>query len=169
VTRCSLSVKSLCLLFLIKGTSRHRPDPNGILRFLASALHSAEIAGQRAWIVGHIPLGKEDITEDQSNYYDRIVQRFRRTIAGQFFGHSHKDQFEIAYSDYQNPSAANAVSIGLIGPAFTPTSGNPAFKIYDVDPDTYEVMDVRVMFTNMSEPSFQIFRASDHFRTSLTS
>jgi len=28
--------------------------------------------------------------------------------------------------------------------------------MYEIDPDTFEVMDVRVMFTNISEPSFQI-------------
>ncbi|KAL4255855.1 Sphingomyelin phosphodiesterase [Pleurotus pulmonarius] len=132
-----------------------QPDPNGILKFLTDKLASAERAGQRAWIIGHIPIGKEDIVEDQSNYYDQIVQRFHAAIAGQFFGHSHKDQFEIAYSDYNHPSALNAVSVALIGPALTPTSGNPAFKLYDVDLDTYEIMDVRVYFTNISDPSFQ--------------
>jgi hypothetical protein len=27
---------------------------------------------------------------EQSNYYDQIVQRYINTVAGQFFGHSHK-------------------------------------------------------------------------------
>lgn len=75
----------------------------------------------------------------KSNYYDQILQRYRNTIAVQFFGHSHKvcyvvslflsysfkliqDQFEIAYSDYNNQIVANAVGIALIGPALTPTS-----------------------------------------------
>ncbi|KAL0959864.1 hypothetical protein HGRIS_011537 [Hohenbuehelia grisea] len=141
--------------FWLYDSDTPQPDPKGLLAFLARELHFTEIAGQRAWIIGHIPLGKEDITEDQSNYYDQIVQRFQHTIAGQFFGHSHKDQFEIAYSDFEDQAAFNAVSVGLIAPALTPTSGNPAFKVYDVDPDTYEIMDVRVMFTNITEPSFQ--------------
>ncbi|KAJ6450148.1 sphingomyelin phosphodiesterase [Mycena sanguinolenta] len=133
-----------------------QPDPNGIIAFLVDALQGAEDAGERAWIIGHIPLGKEDTMHDQSNYYDQVLQRYINTIAGQFFGHSHKDQFEIAYSNYSEQTAANAVSVGLIGPALTPTSGNPAFKFYDIDPDTFSVMDSSVIFTNISDPEFQV-------------
>ncbi|KAF8478320.1 sphingomyelin phosphodiesterase [Gautieria morchelliformis] len=130
-------------------------DPNGILSFIVTQLQAAEDAGQRAWIIGHIPAGKADIFHDQSNYYDQIVQRYINTIAGQFFGHSHKDQFEIAYSDFNNQNPDTADSIALICPALTPTSGNPAFKLYDIDPDTYEVMDAKVYMTNITDPSFQ--------------
>ncbi|KAJ7342351.1 Metallo-dependent phosphatase-like protein [Mycena albidolilacea] len=133
-----------------------RRDPNGIIAFVVDALQAAEDAGDRAWIIGHIPLGKEDTLIDQSNCYDQVLQRYKNTIAGQFFGHSHKDQFEVAYSNYSEQTAANAVGVGLIGPGLTLTSGNPAFKMYEIDPDTFEVMDVRIMFTNISEPSFQI-------------
>ncbi|KAJ7500301.1 sphingomyelin phosphodiesterase [Mycena galericulata] len=133
-----------------------QPDPNGILAFMVQALQAAEDAGDRVWVIGHIPLGKEDTLQDQSNYYDQILQRYKNTIAGQFFGHSHKDQFEIAYSNYSEQTAENAVSVGLIGPALTPTSGNPAFKVYEIDPDTFEVMDSSVFFTNISDPTFQI-------------
>ena len=42
-----------------------RPDPNGILSFLVSELDSAEKAGQRAWIFGHIPPGSSDMMRDQ--------------------------------------------------------------------------------------------------------
>ncbi|KAJ6517990.1 sphingomyelin phosphodiesterase [Mycena vitilis] len=133
-----------------------QPDPNGIIAFMVEALQAAEDAGDRAWIIGHIPLGKEDTLVDQSNYYDQVLQRYKNTIAGQFFGHSHKDQFEIAYSNYSEQTAQNAVSVALIGPALTPTSGNPAFKFYDIDPDTFEVMDASVFFTNISDPTFQV-------------
>jgi len=135
----------------------HMPtDPNGILAFMVSQLQAAEDAGQRAWIFGHIPSGKADIFHDQSNYYDQIVQRYKNTIAAQFFGHSHKDQFEIAYSDYNNQTAETADSVLFICPALTPTSGNPAFKVYDIDPDTFEVMDSKVFTTNVSDPSFHV-------------
>ncbi|KAJ3783471.1 sphingomyelin phosphodiesterase [Lentinula aff. detonsa] len=132
-----------------------QPDPNGILSFMVEQLQAAENNGQRVWVIGHIPLGKSDIVEDQSNYYDQILQRYKDTIVGQFFGHSHKDQFEIAYSDYNDQTAANAVGVGLVCPALTPTSGNPAFKVYDVDPDTFGIMNIRVIFANITDPSFQ--------------
>ncbi|KZV71062.1 sphingomyelin phosphodiesterase [Peniophora sp. CONT] len=141
--------------FWLYDTDSQVADPNGILAFMVEQLQAAEDMGQRAWIIGHIPSGKNDVLHDQSNYYDQIVQRYNNTIAAQFFGHSHKDQFEIAYSNFTDQTAATADSIVFIGPALTPTSGNPAFKTYDVDPDTYEVMDMKVYFTNVSSPNFQ--------------
>ncbi|KAF5389664.1 hypothetical protein D9757_004095 [Collybiopsis confluens] len=132
-----------------------QPDPNGILSFMVETLQAAERAGQKVWVIGHIPLGKADTVEDQSNYYDQILQRYKHTIVGQFFGHSHKDQFEVAYSDYNDQTAANAVGVGLICPALTPTSGNPAFKVYDVDPDTFGIMDIFFISANITDPDFQ--------------
>ncbi|EKM49763.1 uncharacterized protein PHACADRAFT_106798 [Phanerochaete carnosa HHB-10118-sp] len=141
--------------FWVYDSNIQQPDPNGLLAFTVQELQAAEDAGQRAFIIGHIPMGKEDLLNDQSNYYDQITQRYKNTISAQFFGHSHKDQFEIAYSDYSNQTASTATSIAFIAPALTPTSGNPAFKIYDVDPDTFEIMDARVYITNISAPNFQ--------------
>jgi len=129
-------------------------NPNGVLGFLVDELHSAEVSGQRAWIFGHIPPGSGDSFRDQSNYYDQIIQRFKHTIVGQFFGHTHIDQFHIAYSDHTQRTAENAVSFSLVAPSLTPTNGNPAFTVYDVDPDTYEVMDSKVYITNMTDSSY---------------
>lgn len=85
----------------------NRPDPNGILAFLVEALQATEDAGQRAWIIGHVPPGHVDTMHDQvsydrksnflvidlttlqSNYYDQIIQRYKNSIAGQLFGHTH--------------------------------------------------------------------------------
>ncbi|KIP02824.1 hypothetical protein PHLGIDRAFT_277143 [Phlebiopsis gigantea 11061_1 CR5-6] len=141
--------------FWLYDSDTQQPDPNGLLAFVVQELQAAEDAGQRAFIIGHMPMGKQDALNDQSNYYDQIVQRYKNTIAAQFFGHSHKDQFEIAYSNYSDQTASTATSIALVAPALTPTSGNPAFKIYDVDPDTFEIMDSRVYFTNITAPNFQ--------------
>ncbi|KZT25638.1 sphingomyelin phosphodiesterase [Neolentinus lepideus HHB14362 ss-1] len=141
--------------FWLYDNDEPQADPNGILAFIIAELQAAEDAGQRVWVIGHSPVGKGDIMWDQSNYYDQIVQRYKNTIAGQFFGHTHADELQIAYSDYKNRTAANAVSVGLVAPALTPRSGNPAFKVYDVDPDTYEVMDAKSYFADMTHPTFR--------------
>ncbi|KAJ7336801.1 Metallo-dependent phosphatase-like protein [Mycena albidolilacea] len=133
-----------------------QPDPNGIIAFMVEQLQAAEDAGERVWIIGHIPLGSADTVVDQSNYYDQVLQRYKNTIAAQFFGHTHRDGFQIAYSNYSDQTAHTAVSAALIGPALTPTSGNPAFKFYDIDPDTFEVMDSSIFFTNASDAHFQV-------------
>ncbi|XP_006463350.1 hypothetical protein AGABI2DRAFT_194192 [Agaricus bisporus var. bisporus H97] len=130
-------------------------DPNGILTFVAEQLQAAEDAGQRAWIIAHMPPNSGDALHDQSNYFDQIVRRYSNTIAGQFYGHTHRDEFGISYSDYDNRIAENAISTSWICPSTTPRSGNPAFKVYDVDPDTFEVMDARVFFSDVNDASFQ--------------
>ncbi|PFH49603.1 hypothetical protein AMATHDRAFT_62842 [Amanita thiersii Skay4041] len=132
-----------------------QPDPNGILAFAVAQLQAAEDAGQRVWIIAHMPSGSGDALHDQSNYFNQIVQRYHNTIAGQFYGHSHMDQFAIGYSDYAHRSAATANSIGWIAPSITPREANSAFKVYDVDPDTYEIMDAKVFVSDLTDPTFQ--------------
>lgn len=111
-------------------------DPSGVFAFIVSALQSAEDAGERAWIIGHIPPGRADCLYDYSSYFDQIVSRYEYTIAALFWGHTHLDQFEISYTDYQNRSADGAQAIGYIAPSLTPTSGNPNFRVYTVDPSS---------------------------------
>lgn len=42
-----------------------RPDPNGVLGFAVEQLQAAEDAGQRAWIVAHMPPNGGDALHDQ--------------------------------------------------------------------------------------------------------
>ncbi|KAJ6588646.1 sphingomyelin phosphodiesterase [Mycena capillaripes] len=130
-------------------------DPRGILEFTVNELQAAEDEGERVWIIGHMPPGSQDCMSDQSNYYNQIVQRYHHIISGQFFGHTHSDEFEIAYSDYENRRADTAVGVAWIAPALTPRSGNPAYKVYDVDPETYEIMDSKVYFSDLKNPKYQ--------------
>jgi sphingomyelin phosphodiesterase len=37
----------------------------------------------------------------------------------------------------------------------TPTSGHPAFRVYNIDPVTYGVLDVITYIANLSDPSYQ--------------
>lgn len=50
--------------------------------------------------------------------------------------------------------------MAFIGGSLTPKSGNPVFRIYDVDPDTYDVMDFRTYTSECIDPS-AIFDASE--------
>lgn len=45
--------------------------------------------------------------------------------------------------------------MNFIGPAMTPESGNPAFRVYDVDPVTYEILDFHEIIANLTEPGYQ--------------
>ncbi|KAF9007913.1 sphingomyelin phosphodiesterase [Cyathus striatus] len=141
--------------FWLYDSDTFQPDPNGILGFLVQQLQDAEDAGQRAWIMAHMSPSSVDTFHDQSNYFDQIVQRYKNTIAAQFYGHSHIDEFAVGYSDYSNQNANTANNFGLLAPSLTPRNANPAFKVYDVDPDTYELVDSRVFSSDIADPSFQ--------------
>jgi len=131
-------------------------DPSGVFEFIVQELDEAEECGQRVWILGHIAPGLDDMLFDFSASFDAIVQRYHGTIAAMFWGHVHRDQFEISYSNYSEQIAQNAIAVGFIAPSVTPTSGYPSFRVYSVDPVTYDVLDYTSYYTNMSVPGFQI-------------
>ncbi|PMD54294.1 sphingomyelin phosphodiesterase [Hyaloscypha bicolor E] len=130
-------------------------DPSGQLAWLVTELEAAEAAGERVWLIGHMPLGKSDAFHDQSEYFDQIIQRFDATISATFYGHTHQDEFEIAYSTPAAPTSETAVMVSYIAPALTPTSGNPTFRVYSVDPVTFAILDYTVYYANISSPTYQ--------------
>ncbi|KAJ5282453.1 hypothetical protein N7497_002384 [Penicillium chrysogenum] len=130
-------------------------DPRGQFEWLIQELQAAEDAGQRAWLIAHIPSGVPDHFRDHSEYFDQIVQRYDATISGLFYGHTHRDGFQIAYSDYNNREWNTATAMGYVAPAVTPTEGSPSFRVYEVDPVTFGVLDYTQYIANISDPSFQ--------------
>lgn len=131
-------------------------DPNGQLTWLVSELQKAEDACERVYLIGHMPMGSSDALYDYSAYFDQIVQRYDASIAALFFGHTHRDQWNIAYSNYSNQDFQTATEVSYTAPALTPTSGNPSFRVYSIDPVTFGVLDYTVYYANMSLPNYQI-------------
>lgn len=130
-------------------------DPNLQLQWLVKELDEAEKAGENVYIIGHMPFGDRGALHDGSNYLDQIVSRYSSTIAAMFFGHTHVDQFEVSYSDYQSRNAANALVMSYIAPSLTPTAGMPSFRVYEVDADTFGVLDSTTYIADMDNESFQ--------------
>lgn len=72
-------------------------DPSEELQWLIDELQSAEIANEKVHIIGHIPPGNQDCLRIWSHNYYEIIARFENTVAAQFFGHTHFDEFEVFY------------------------------------------------------------------------
>ncbi|KAL6805627.1 Metallo-dependent phosphatase-like protein [Trichoderma sp. SZMC 28012] len=130
-------------------------DPDSQIQWLVSELDAAEKAGERVYIIGHMPLGEGDAFHAGSNYLDQVVNRYSSTIAAMFFGHTHVDHFEVSYSDYNSRDASHAVMASYICPSLTPTSGMPSFRVYDVDPETFAVLDTTTYIADMTNADFQ--------------
>lgn len=63
-----------------------------------------------------------------SHEYNRVVNRFSNTIRGQFFGHTHFDEFEV-FSHNKKP-----IGMAYLAPSLTPHGEiNPAYRIYEID------------------------------------
>ncbi|CAL1300121.1 unnamed protein product [Larinioides sclopetarius] len=107
-------------------------DPTGQLAWLVAQLQMAENKGEKVHIIGHIPPGEPDCLGVWSSNYNRIINRYESTVTGQFFGHTHSDEFELFYDKTsQKPRASNIV---YIGPSVTTYDGfNPGYRIYTVD------------------------------------
>lgn len=103
-------------------------DPAGHLTWLVSELAEAERAGSKVFIISHIPPGSSSCLAAWSHQYSRIVTRYSNVITGQFYGHTHLDEFSILYNS-SNPS--QPISVGFTAPSLTPHDGlNPGYRIF---------------------------------------
>ncbi|KAI3613374.1 hypothetical protein CBS9595_004207 [Malassezia furfur] len=134
------------------------PDPSGTFRWLTDELTSAESANETAWIVASVPTGWEGTAAlpRPSMLFNLIMNRFAETVAHVFFGHTHEDQFYLFFDESHNSTGArdNSTLSGhaFIAPSLTPNRNlQPSFRIYDVDPETYEVMNYHQYYTSVSE------------------
>ena len=121
-------------------------DPADQLQWLVYELQLAEFKGEKVHILGHIPPGHVDCVRVWSRNYNKIINRYADIVTGQFFGHTHVDEFQIFYSEDKTPS-----NVAYIAPSVTPYhSLNPSYRLYTVstageilDHRTY-VMDLEV-------------------------
>ncbi|ODN78055.1 hypothetical protein L202_05136 [Cryptococcus amylolentus CBS 6039] len=130
------------------------PDNFGFLHFLADELQSAEDAGSRAYIVGHVLSGWDgsNALPGPTDVFYQIVDRYSHVIAGLFWGHTHEDQNMIYYGgNGSDISAAKAQNVGWIGPSITPlTDINSGFRLYEVDAETWDILDAHTWYSNVS-------------------
>ena len=134
------------------------PDPSGAFHWLTDELYRANAANERAWIIASVPTGWDTSYSvlGASNLFNYIVSHYAATIAHIFFGHTHKDQFHF----FPNLTSTYPVSgefqwtVGhaLIAPSLTPNFNlQPSFRIYEIDPESYEVMDYHQYYTIVDE------------------
>ncbi|KAI5119769.1 hypothetical protein M0805_009240 [Coniferiporia weirii] len=122
------------------------PDTSGMFRFLTDELQEAEDAGDRVWILGHVPSGWDGTNplQNPTNLFYQIVDRFSpHVIANIFWGHTHEDQLSIFYpNNGTNMSAATAHAVSWTAPSLTPlTNLNSGFRVYEVDSNTFDIVD----------------------------
>ncbi|KAJ6260073.1 Endopolyphosphatase [Drechslerella dactyloides] len=129
-------------------------DPGNVFKWLTGELQSAEAAGQSAYIIGHMPPGIADALPDYSNYFNKVVTRYSSTIKGMFWGHTHSAEFEITYKDATSRGHQNAIITSYVTSCVTPRSANPVFRVYTVDPASYQILDYDHYYTSIADIAY---------------
>ncbi|MBN3300635.1 ASM phosphodiesterase, partial [Amia calva] len=104
-------------------------DPADQLQWLIGILQESENNGEKVHIIGHIPPGL-CMKSWSWNYY-HIVNRYESTITGQFFGHTHLDEFQMFYDE---ETLSRPLGVAFIAPSVTTyVNLNPGYRMYYVD------------------------------------
>ena len=149
-----------------------KPDPQAAadeIAWLRSQLAEARAAGQKVWVMGHIPPGIDAYSSlksladpcggDSPVSSDALAQALTESsdvIALALFGHTHMDEIHLLEPEAAaQPSSTGAapvqghmpgpVAVKLV-PSISPIDGNnPSFTVAQVNPTTAELVDYRVI------------------------
>ncbi|XP_065583490.1 sphingomyelin phosphodiesterase-like [Artemia franciscana] len=128
-------------------------DPAHGLQFIQSELEKAEAANEKVYIISHIVPGNGDCWQIYTRELSKVVNRFEATLAGQFYGHTHKDEFKIFYD---SEDSSRAINVAWIGSSLS-TYGdvNPGYKVYILDGEregsTFGMLDHEAWTMNLTE------------------
>lgn len=117
------------------------------LQWFHDTLLAAESSGEKVHVLTHIPSGDGTCWAVWAREYNRIITRFHQTISAIFNGHSHKDELAVHYSE-----DGYATAVAWNGGALTTYSNkNPNYRVYDVDPEQYQVTNHRTYIYDLNE------------------
>lgn len=91
-------------------------------------LAMAQKNGEKVWLIGHIYPGGSESSHNFTDTFIELMSKYHNTVVNQFWGHSHKDEFNL----YQD-SAGNFVSHSFVVPSVEPDNHLPSFRVYQVD------------------------------------
>lgn len=112
-------------------------DPGGLIIWLQGELQKAENNNEIVYIIGHIAPGMGTCLDEWSYHYAGLIDRYQYTVRGQFYGHSHSDQFQMSRGVFSN----EAVGVQWIAPSLTTyTDHNPSYRIVEADYETKEIL-----------------------------
>ncbi|GAB6031404.1 hypothetical protein CHUAL_009181 [Chamberlinius hualienensis] len=125
-------------------------DPVEQFQWLVQQLDYCEKNGIKVHIIGHVPPGWSAYVWARN--YISILQRYRKTIAGHFYGHTHYSMFEVVF----NKKGDEPISVAHIAPSITTANKlQPAFRVYTVDTTTWQVLDYEEHFLDINKANLK--------------
>jgi sphingomyelin phosphodiesterase acid-like 3 len=128
---------------------------DAMMGWLEQQLDKARVAGQRVWLVHHIPVGIDSyatlhapaelscpaqvtpfLKEPFASRFVMLLRNYATIVQANFSGHIHQDSYRLV------TDAGVAVGIEKIAPAISPIFGNnPGFHLIDYDRQTGDLID----------------------------
>ncbi|XP_023570013.1 acid sphingomyelinase-like phosphodiesterase 3a [Octodon degus] len=139
-------------------------DPANQFEWLEHTLNSSQQNKEKVYIIAHVPLGylpfSSGITAMRQYYNERLVELFRRysgVIAGQFYGHTHRDSIMVL-----SDGAGRPVSSLFVSPAVTPVrnvfakeTNNPGVRLFQYEPRDYTLLDMAQYYLNLTDANLK--------------
>ncbi|KAM9959597.1 hypothetical protein ACTFIR_000680 [Dictyostelium discoideum] len=162
-------------------------DPAGQLLWLNETLANASLAGERVWIIGHVPPGyneKYDVFNFHKQFNDEYLFSFSQysdIIEFHIYGHEHTDTFRLFYDDPNDHiNDIEPTGIMFLSPSLTPwmnqflpaLPNNPGLRLYEYNITSFALLDYYQFWTNLTDNiisgniDWQLeYRATEFFNT----
>lgn len=114
-------------------------DPLGQLQFMEEVLELAEHNNEIVYIIGHIPPGDVFTLGKYMVRYRALINRFTNIIRGQYYGHTHYDEFKNVKS-YRNDELSAGIVFAVPSITSYPRK-NPSLRVWELDPKTWHIWD----------------------------
>lgn len=106
------------------------------LLWLVSVLEEAERHGEYVHILAHIPPSSIYSLRAWGSAYEKVIKSFAHIISGQFFGHTHYDEWTVSFKD--TPASSPALNVAWTAGSGTSFIGlNSNYRINYVDSRTF--------------------------------
>lgn len=137
-------------------------DPYDQLKWLVDVLTEAEKNGEHVHILSHVPPGSIECIKNWNKNYIKIVERFSHVIKAQFNGHTHMDEIRFFYDGENKDKVTN---VAYNGASLTTFIGyNPNYRVYDLKPETYDVLDYEQWTFNLTAANLNPKKSPDWYK-----
>ncbi|XP_036172905.1 acid sphingomyelinase-like phosphodiesterase 3a isoform X1 [Myotis myotis] len=142
----------------------NRSDPANQFEWLENTLNISQQNNEKVYIIAHIPVGylpySMGTTAMRELYNEKLIDIFRKysnVIAGQFYGHTHKDSIMVLSDEKGSP-----INSAFVAPAVTPVKGalqketnNPGVRLFQYDPHDYKLLDMLQFYLNLTDANLK--------------
>lgn len=144
--------------------TQNMSDPANQFEWLENTLNLSQQNNEKVYIIAHVPVGylpyAKSTTAMREVYNEKLIEIFRKysdIIAGQFYGHTHRDSIMILSDKKGNP-----VNSLFVAPAITPMksvlekqTNNPGIRLFQYDPHDYKLLDMLQYYLNLTDANLK--------------